>query len=182
MRVGDKTKILITMTVLVGVVNAAVASVWRGTVEQQIVAMAAPFWVGLPFGLLALLLFGIAPPGSWGRLRRIAGALLVVVVLAVTLPLSVFLGGYLQQQDIVAAKGYCERLVPLLEKHREVLGSYPTRLEDLQPAPPPVPRHLRHRDFYRSNGTYFDFFVVNYGSFMEYYTYDSVRKEWRTWT
>ncbi|HEX4825153.1 MAG TPA: hypothetical protein VFV19_12675 [Candidatus Polarisedimenticolaceae bacterium] len=165
-----------------GIANAALAVIWRGTVEHQLTALFAPLWVGVPVGLCALVTFLLFMASKQRGLRLMSQALLVLAFFAVSLPLSARLGGYLQYRDIVAAKNYCERLVPLLEEHRRRRGSYPMRIEELQPAPPPPPRHLRHGDYYRSNGQQFDFFVVNNGSFLEYYTFDSTRREWKTWT
>jgi hypothetical protein len=182
MRIPVAVKKLFLITAAVGIANALLGLAWRGTVNHQIAALFAPLRIGLPVGLCALLLFGLSGASKRRSLRLVWQALLIVAVLAVSLPLSVPLGGYLQQRDVVAAKKYCEHLVPLLEAHRTRFGSYPMRLEDLQPAPPPPPRHLRHSDYYRSNGEYFDFFVINQGSFLEYYTYDSTRNEWKTWT
>ena len=164
--------------VTVSVVAAVAGLVGRGSFIHVIVALAAVFYVGLPLaaigGVLFLLRRRVSTP-SW--LPRVSN---VVVGSILGLALSWPVGMFLLETDIHSAKVYCGRLIGKIEEFRAKRGRYPQSLTEVQPLEK-LPRLLRERSFYGSDGQSYSFSFVDPSGMMNGFEFNSKTRRWEKW-
>src|SRR5262245_38969026 len=103
--------------------NVAFAELGRGDFSHGIIVFALIAYIAVPAALVGLVGVALGRPLSNPRtMSRIAfGIAIVVASTLVSLPI----GTAKLEQDIQAAKGYCESLIPRLEAHKRQHGMYP---------------------------------------------------------
>jgi hypothetical protein len=112
-------------------------------------------WIVAPCAAVALIIFLFAAISRrWLRppLLLLSSVLVVACAVALALPINDFL----QERAVAAAKAYPDRVASLLEQYQREHGTYPARLEQL-PSRPHVPRLLRARYGYESDGKHYHF-------------------------
>jgi hypothetical protein len=147
-------------------VNVLAAFFGRGSFAHGVLALAVPAYIGIPAAVLALL----ARLLRKGTLARWA---FVVAIVAASGVLSIGPGKLLLRRDLANAKAYCEALVPRLEEHRRIHGSYPKSV-DAQDAP----RLIDRRTFYTTDGRAYFFSIVDPAGLLNVFVYDSTTKKW----
>jgi hypothetical protein len=157
------------------IVLFAALAYWADPLLLKFLGLVPLLWIGLPVALFGVvrLLASIRTGGS-----RESGLALLCAVLkfgcfvALVIPANHFM----QERAVAAAKAYPDSVVPLLEAYRDVHGAYPTSLDQVHAAPP-LPRLLRSRWGYHSDGKAFTFSFPQPGMFGGW-QYHSERMVW----
>lgn len=153
----------------------AALAFWADPLLLKFLGLVPLLWIGLPVALCGLVRLLVAI--KTGDSRESGLALLGAVLkfgcfVALVIPANHFM----QERAVAAAKAYPDSVVPLLEAYREVHGAYPASLDQVQAAPP-LPRLLRNRWGYHSDGKSFTFSFPQPGMFGGW-QYHSERMKW----
>ena len=141
------------------------------------VAVGALVVVAAAAALAGILAFAVSNIGPSPRIRAAAWISLgLAAVLGSTLA-SLPLGNMILRSDVHAAKEYCESLVPRLEEHRRLHGTYPRDINAVGYTPDP-PRLLRERMYYSSDGSSYSFDFTNPSGLLNGFRYDSDSRKW----
>jgi hypothetical protein len=158
--------------------NFALAEFGRGAFGHGIIVIGLIAYIAVPATLLGLVGVALGQPLSNARtMSRIAFA---VALVATSTLVSLPIGTAKLEQDIQAAEGYCESLIPRLEAHKRQHGMYPSDLGSVGELAEP-PRLLKDWPYYGTNGSEFWFSFDNPAGMMNGYMYDSRTKRWDKW-
>jgi hypothetical protein len=142
------------------------------------IALAIAVYLGLPILIASAL--SLIPRQRSRILAMLSRVALWAGLVALSAAVSMPIGAVVLRRDIAAAKRYCEDLVPDLDAYKRAHGRYPEGI-DAVTAPTRAPRLLRPFPFYTSNGESFSFSFPNPGGMMNFFAYDSKRREWSEW-
>jgi hypothetical protein len=170
-----KTVLWITVAALL---NGGLAVIGRGGVIHTLSVLAVGIYIGLPALIVVGCGFGFGDRFAW--VRKMGRIALVVLVLTESLFISLIPGRILLKHDIAAAKTYCESLIPVIDKYRREHGVYPSVLGTVQQNRE-VPRLLRDRVFYWSDGKVYGFDFSDPRGFMNFVGYRSETRNWFNW-
>lgn len=178
-----KLRVLLGSLVGGGVLAVALTFLSRGHAAYTLIVGALVVFVAVPAGVVALLAL-LLSRYCWRNRLRWASAIAAACVGCVGM-LLLFLpaGALLQEHDIATARQYCEDLVPLLDAHKQMTGSYPERLDDIVPGTQDIPRLLNNAPFYSTDGKTFTFtFEVPDGLLPTIHVFGGDTRDWREWS
>ncbi len=169
----------VAAAIAVGLFAAVVAAfVGRGSFQHFIIGLIlAVYGAGgaMLAAVIAYLLYRKTGVASAKIATLAFGVLTIIAVLQLA---SLPLGGMLLTKDIEAAQAYYESLIPELEEFRSRAGRYPANFGELGAELPKAPRLVRDDGSYNSDGETYQFSLVNPGSIMGFYYYDSATGLW----
>ena len=169
------TALLILVSALL---NAGMMVAGRGGFIHTVAVLAAGIYVGLPALIMVGCGYLLGNRFSWARqVMRIA---VVVFVLSASFFISLIPGRALVKHDIVAAKTYCESLIPAIDKYRRQNGVYPLEISTVA-QDKVVPRLLRSTRFYWSDGQTYRFNFGDPRGMMNFVGYNSLTLHWEEW-
>ncbi len=169
---------------VVGIAVCTLAAwIGRGSFDHFIYAVTIGSYLVAPALLVALgMLVYVVVLGRREvlRIHGFFGSSMGVAFVAAMIPLSFFAGMVFLSLDIDRAQVYCENLVPRLEEWCAENGSYPERIELVEPNPEERPRLLRDGSFYHTmTGESFEFEISDGDALaLSGYVYDPHTEEW----
>jgi hypothetical protein len=125
--------------------------------------------------------FDVARDATRNALRWVSTMCLAVLIPSALVVISYLPGRAVAAHDVVKAKRYCERLIPLLDAHRARTGSYPATIDEFLPEHPRPPLLLRRDSFYHGDADsfIFEFYVDDSLFFGSYRMLDGTERRWR---
>jgi hypothetical protein len=172
-------KRLLCLFVAMLILNAAAVYLLRDDwVLVIILSIIATEFVTAPLLLIGivLMLLGRAEKRKavlpWGR------GMIAIAVLAISLWSSAFVCDFLYEKDMVAAKAYCESLIPKLQAYKSMHGDYPADIAVIDSGNA-RPRLLKKWQFYSVNAGVYVFTISDARSIGPlYWEYDPNAKSW----
>ena len=140
----------------------------------------AGLWLAA-FGSVAAWLSQFVIRGRRNAINRAIAAFAWLAGICVVILFSSPLNSIAQERAVAEAKAYPDRVAPLLEEYRKQHGAYPGSLNELSPCPS-IPRLLRPRNGYRSDGNEYWFSFPRPGGMIDVWGYSSKTHAWRLWT
>jgi hypothetical protein len=152
----------------------------RGSHEQALQTFIASALSTLPIAI-ALICYAVAgytgyqSPLTTGSI--FAG---ITIVLLMQIP-GYAVGQELLENDVAAAKVYCESLIAPLDEYFNKHGHYPESIESLLPTSERP--HLLSKNFYHTTeDSGYSFEVYDPAELMGFYDYSSEKRKWTHWT
>jgi hypothetical protein len=169
-----------------GMVSIAVCSLsavlFRGGLGHWLLASTLLLLAALPLAVVGTSLVAVGLTRRVFKLKRtgieiLGGKVLIVAFLVSLQLLGPFIGDRLTAADMRNAQKFCENLVPQLESWKGTHGGYPDRIEQVIKTTGHLPRLLRGKAFYWSDGTNFQFTVYQDYDW-NFFTYGNTSRRW----
>jgi len=161
------------------VLNAFLILWGRGSFLAAIISLGSSFWIGLPVLILSAVFFSIAARKNNPRFMSISTSGIAVAAVIFSTILSIPIGSRLGAHETHKAKAFCEALVPRMEEIRSQTGAYPRDLSNLLDGLRPP--SLFEPKYFHCDGTNFNFTIVDPGSIIGGWSYESTTKKWHYW-
>lgn len=135
-----------------GIVAVVLAWIGRGQLVHQFLVGGAFVLIAFPCAAFGIVLTMVSRRPFVTRVGRLLNALaLLIAMQLLSLPVGAYLGG----SDVRDARAFCDRLASELDREREAAGIYPVTLGERVPDVSAVPRLLRDKNIYVSDGRSF---------------------------
>ncbi len=160
--------------------NILATFIGRGSFLHVVSMLGLAVWVVGPMLLSAAVVMVVAAKLRERKYFRVAYVLFLGLLVLGSLSISAYFGHFVRERDIAHAKRYCESLVPALDRHKNQHGQFPVSLDSTGRSGG-VPRLLRGKSFYTSDGEEFRFEFGDPGALMAFVAYNSNQRAWYTW-
>lgn len=159
------------------ILAAFAAAVWFASpFHLYLFGGAALIGIGVPAALVSSL-FLVFDPRGFVR-RRAAIMLFTVVAFGVFMAAAIPANDYIMERAVQTAKGYADRIAPLLDGYRQAHDSYPESLDQVR-LRPAFPRFIDNGSYASDGRTYtLTFTVPDHALFGTTWEYDSTSRAW----